>query len=385
MNEYIKQYILEKAKVCKIGIWGTGKCAYIAQSVLHEINIDNYVYIDNDISKQGSVFHDKQVVSPLVIDKDWFILISNQFFREISLQLESKEMHELKHYIWAFELDYYDGLIHYQNAPMVPDITFNDLDQIEEMLSKCTSVKKIDWFNEEKFTQFEQSINFSQEYLKGVNKRYRRKIMEYFIVNELLNFDNWNSQDIYIDIGAASSPFAIYLREKLGLKAFALDLEQGIYKDKEYYLQEDATHMHFEDNSVKAMSIQSAFEMFVGTADINFINEAARVLKPGGKVIILPLYMHKKFLSTVSPNFYHKGFADVGALECIRTDCRGGVPLGRFYSVNKLNERVITQAEKSGLSTKVLTLPNEFVEKDGLIYFKFILVLQKMGECDDRG
>lgn len=378
MNEYIKQYVCEKAKSCKIGIWGTGKCAHIAENLLHEINIDNYTFIDNDISKQGSVFHDKQVVGPLVIDKDWFILISNQFFGEISLQLESKEMHELKHYIWTFELDYYDGLIHYQNAPVVPDITFNDLNQIEEMLSKCTSVQKIDWFDEQEFALFEQELNFSQEYLKGANKRYRRKIMEYYIANELLNFENWNSQDIYIDIGAANSPFAIYLREKKGLNAFALDLEQGLYKDKEYYLQEDATHMHFEDNSVKAMSIQSAFEMFVGNADTNFIKEAARVLKPGGKVIILPLYMHKQFLSTVSPNYYHKGFDDEGALECIRIDCRGGVSLGRFYSVNKLTERVLDQAEKSGLSAKVLTLPNELVEKDGFIYLKFILVLQKI-------
>ncbi len=37
--------------------------------------------------------------------------------------------------------------------------------------------------------------------------------------------------------------------------------------------------MHFKDNEVTAISLQSSFEMFLGEADMNFIEEAARVLR----------------------------------------------------------------------------------------------------------
>ncbi|MCI8314813.1 MAG: methyltransferase domain-containing protein [Lachnospiraceae bacterium] len=378
--EYIKNYISEKAKSRKIGIFGTGKGTPVAEELLQELNVDNYVYIDNDITRQNCIYHNKQVIDPSVLDKEWFVLVSNQYFREISWQLEKMGLQEQKDYIWVFDMAYYDGLLRYSAAPQVPEISLKDMKEIEELLSKFVSVERVDWFDKIEFTMFEQTLDFSKEYYKSFNRRYRRKMMEYYFVSKILDFDHWNTGDIYLDIASASSPFAMYLREKKGINAYALDLEQGAYKDKEYYLQEDATHMHFGNNAVAAISMQSGFEMFVGKTDIDFIKEAGRVLKPEGKVVILPLYMYTIFLSTVSPNYYHKGYADEGALECIRTDCGDSVPLGRFYSVEKLKERVLDEAEKNELSVKILTLPDDIVENDLFVYLKFILVLQKIGE-----
>ena len=103
-------------------------------------------------------------------------------------------------------------------------------------------------------------------------------------------------------------------------------------------------------------------------------------MKQEGKLIIIPLYLHEKYISSVSPTYYKKGTADEESFECIRTDCRGGLEIGRFYDIKAFKRRVLDIAEKYGLIAKVYILPNELVECDSFVYLKFILVLEKAKE-----
>lgn len=123
--------------------------------------------------------------------------------------------------------------------------------------------------------------------------------------------------------------------------------------------------------------MQSSFEMFAGDADIKFIKEGARVLEKGGKIVILPLYLHNQYLSTVSPNYYGSGVADEYSKECVRTDCRGNIPFARFYDLKAFDERVLKTARQYGLTPLIYVLPQDLVEKDGFVYLKFILSLEK--------
>lgn len=378
MTDYIKEYVQSKSSTKRIGIFGTGVMADIAENFLRELGIKAYVFFDNDVKKQEiGTMNKMPILSPTEINKGDFVLISTVYFDEIKKQLDSMGLKEWDNYIWALEMDYYDKALCYKNAPRVPEISFGDFNDIECELSGYVDVERIDWFDEREFSAYENDIGFQKIYDKRNNKRYRRKIMEYFIVDKLLNFDDWDGDSAYVDIGAAGSPFAKYLREKKGIKAYALDLNKGIYDDLPYYIQGDATNMPWADNEISGISMQSAFEMFVGNADEDFIREAARVLKQGGKVIICPLYMHKQYLSTVSPNYYHMGTADEGSLECIRNDCRGYIPLGRFYNAKAFERRVLKNARRCGLKPKIYSLPQELVEKDGFVYLKFILQLEK--------
>ena len=81
--------------------------------------------------------------------------------------------------------------------------------------------------------------------------RYRRKMQEYYITSQLMDFEHWRENDIYVDLGAQTSLFVKYLREKKGIEAYGLDIEESIYKELGYYLQEDVTDTHFADNSVQ--------------------------------------------------------------------------------------------------------------------------------------
>lgn len=378
MNECIKEYVRNKSYDKCIAVWGTGKCSEIAERFLYVNGIENYVFADNDLEKiRKGIFHDKQVISPEKVDSNYFILISVAQWKTIKEQLELLGLAEIEDFIWALDLEYYDALISYKDAPKVPQIDYEDLTEIEAQLGEYVDIKKVNWFSENEYLLFEEKLGFQEKYNKSANKRYRRKIMEYYFVDKLLNFDEWNDKDIYLDIGAAGSPFAKYLRESKKINAYALDLSKGEYDELPYYIQEDATKTHFENGEISAISMQSAFEMFIGDADERFLEEASRILKKGGKVLISPLYMHKQYLSTVSPNYYNRGMADIGSLECIRVDCRGSIPLGRFYSVKSLNERILTRARKCGLTANIYSLPNEIVEKDDFVYLKFILLLQK--------
>lgn len=372
----VQKYIKEQRATKKIGIWGTGKMSAKAERLLQRIGVEDYCYIDNDKKKQGTTFHGKSVKTPGEVPSKIYPLISTVHFLEVAEQLERMGCSDLKDYLNILEIDYYEALIEHLSAPRVPEVTCELLQDIANNLKKITVCEEM-IFDEEDFQQYEQRLNFEGEYNKNSNIRYRRKIMEYYIAERLLGFDRWGRDDIYVDVGAASSPFVKYLREEKRVNAYAIDLSDGKYSYLDYYLKEDATQTSFARAAVAGMSTQSAFEMFAGNADSDFIKEAARILKPGGKLIILPLYMHNKHLSTVSPNFYHKGNADKESYECIRTDCRGSVYFARFYSVRSLQERVLSVARKAGLRDKIYILPDMYVEKDGFVYLKFILELVK--------
>lgn len=374
-HKELDKYIQEIAKTRKIGIFGMGKVSEQAEQYLEQLGIEQYSFFDNELS-DIVVFHNKRAYPPQYIDKHFFILNANGFFLDISKQLNKMGMVELDDYVNVAELDYYNTFLKYPNAPKVPNIGVETFAEINSQLEKYVNIVDVDWIDRYEFEKFEKNLGFEDIYDKERNARYERKIMEYYLASKVLNFDSWNSQKVYLDVGAASSPFAKYLREKKGINAYALDLCKGAYSELDYYLTEDATDMSFEDGTVDAISMQSAFEMFLGDSDTRFIVEASRVLKKGGKVVILPLYMNSSFLSTVSPNYYKSGTADEGALECIRTDCRS-YPLGRFYDAHALYERVIKTAEQCGMDAKVYILPNEFVCQDKFVYLKYLLCLEK--------
>lgn len=359
-----------------IGVWGTGKSSKNISNVICKVNRFDFSFFDNAVEKQGTIYQGKKILSPKIIDKNWYIFVCSNYYEEISKQLRTYGLREVHDYIDAKEIDFYIFREKYKDAPKVPRITSSVLREIEEQLYQLPiEIVTIDWMNSNLFLKFEEKLGFQDIYGKGKNKRYKRKIEEYYIVDKILGFDEYKKGDKYIDVGACSSPYVINLRNR-GIEAYAVDLDESLYK-YDYYIQEDATHTSFFDNSIKGISAQSSFEMFVGNADIELIKEIARVLVKGGKAVILPLYLHKQYLSTVSPIYYNSGNADEDSVECIRTDCGNAIYLSRFYDVKHLKERIIDTAKRMGLECKIYILPNEWVECDDFVYMKYILELIK--------
>ena len=138
---------------------------------------------------------------------------------------------------------------------------------------------------------------------------------------------------------------------------------------------EDATTTSFPESSVRGISLQCAFEMFAGDDDTNLLKELARILKVGGKAIIVPLYMNTHYCAYATPEFFNSGKAVPLAKEYVCFEWKG-IPSARFYDVDALIKRVLNPIEKLGMSYKLLALKNK-VELGRNIYCHFILEITK--------
>ena len=267
---------------------------------------------------------------------------------------------------------------YYRNSPKFEDPTSSELLQIENDLTKI-SINIHDYDPPiDQFHKFKKDKWFSDEYAGGPTAEvWNEKLLEHWIASKLLGLENWSPNDIYVDIAACNSPWAKVLRERYSISAHAIDLApvNKEYSELQYYRREDATKTKFADNSVRGASLQCAYEMFNGDNDLLLIDELARILIPGGKAIILPLYMHTHYCSYSSAEFFNKGYQDVDAKEYIRMDC-ADIPSSRKYDATRLKYRILDRIEKLGCNYRILALRNKEKIETG-IYCHFILEIQK--------
>jgi hypothetical protein len=84
---------------------------------------------------------------------------------------------------------------------------------------------------------------------------------------------NISVNDVYIDVAAAGSPWAEILNAR-GVKAYRLDLSfsKGINRMD---IGADAGNTRLPDDFASVLSLQCAYECFMGDADIDFVREAS--------------------------------------------------------------------------------------------------------------
>lgn len=227
----------------------------------------------------------------------------------------------------------------------------------------------------DEFAHFVDIAGFPLDYHGGQCRGvYREKLLEHFVAWKLLQLAD-SKHVPYLDVAACSSPWAKLLRDR-GIEAFAIDLEvPAEYANFGYYRQEDATCTTFPDMSIGGASLQCAYEMFMGEDDIGCLKESARILKPGGRIVISPLYMHVFPCYYQTPEYYGTPLGDVGAKGFIRRSS-WGVPASRKYSPETLRSRVWLKALEFGLIPSLRVLRNKH-QIGPEIYLHFILVLDK--------
>ena len=162
------------------------------------------------------------------------------------------------------------------------------------------------------------------------------KIIEHYLVFEYLNI---RKKDVYIDIAACNSPFSKILR-KHDIDAFEQDL---IYTTNinNYKIGGDASSLPISENFADVLSLQCAFECFQGNSDIGFIKESSRVLKKGGRLGIIPLYVDEEYFIKTGPKFDKRNVkVDKEAKWIWRDDLYLSEPFSRHYSPESFKNRV---------------------------------------------
>jgi hypothetical protein len=125
------------------------------------------------------------------------------------------------------------------------------------------------------------------------------------------------------------------------------------------------------------MALHCAFEMFEGSSDMELISEAARVLSPGGRMVILPLYMNNEHLFWAHPIANHRALDTGGMTRYWRTDAPISVPGIRFsreYSVDALWSRLIEPLRTMSMT---LYFAENTHELDATCYCRLVAVFER--------
>lgn len=266
--------------------------------------------------------------------------------------------------------------IKHRKAPVFVGPTETELQSIEQDLSQlgihCESVR----LDPSGFSAFKQEFEFDQAYQDAQMASVAdEKSLEHFVAYTFCDLAEFSPDELYVDVAASNSPWTQMLRDR-GLNSYSIDLEPSErYGGLDYYLEANAKALPFESGSVRACSLQCAWEMFSGDDDWLFLKECKRVLAPGGAVVISPLYMHTHHCGYSTPDFYRRGYADAGAKEYIGYGL-WGIPFSRKYSPEVLKTRIFDYATGLGLEAKLYKLENKQEMGHG-IYLHFFLVIRQ--------
>jgi SAM-dependent methyltransferase len=133
-------------------------------------------------------------------------------------------------------------------------------------------------------------------------KRYRKfsyvhsKPLEYLTTATLLDL---TSGDAVLD--AAGGSDAEYIQAlmaftNLNLKAYCQDaLQQGQISNNVIYIGGSIQSIPLPDQSLDGISCHHSFEHFQQDLDIEFLREALRLLRVGGKLVITPLFLTNQY------------------------------------------------------------------------------------------
>jgi len=204
-------------------------------------------------------------------------------------------------------------------------------------------------------------------YRSRYGKALFEKTLEHYLAFNILDLQK---DDIYIDIANANSPCPYIYSRLSGCESYQQDLifPQGLHG---HTIGGDACEMPLPNSFCDKMSLHCSFEHFEGNSDSRFIREACRVLKPCGKLCILPLYFNTEYAIQTDPA---KALinADYDAIMY----CKKGYQNrhGRFYDIPHFVERVVKNL--GDLKLTVYTVQNE-KEVDPSCYIKFIGLFEK--------
>lgn len=206
-------------------------------------------------------------------------------------------------------------------------------------------------------------------YVMGQKSHLPEKSLEHYLASKLLEL---KGDDIYLDIASADSPAPDIYHELFGCQVYRQDLEysEGISGDK---IGGNACKMPIQDGFCTKMALHCSFEHFEGENDILFIKEANRIIRKGGKLCILPLYLFAKYANQTDP-IWAAERKEIIENDMILYCVKGYFNYHRFYDVTHFIERIYQNLDNLKLTLYMVT--NE-KEVSPTCHVKFIALFEK--------
>ncbi len=132
--------------------------------------------------------------------------------------------------------------------------------------------------------------------------------------------------------------------------------------------------MPLADASVDLMTLHCSFEHFEGDRDSRFVTEAERVLAPGGRVCILPLYMNRRYAIQTDPVTWSLARPRFERDALVHIAHGWGESHGRSYDAAHLLERIVERLGSLELTMHHIENAQEVSDE---VYLRFAAVLTK--------
>jgi len=225
--------------------------------------------------------------------------------------------------------------------------------------------------NVDEYRQYFQDARYLEDFPDYYSFNRSEKSLEHYLAAKLLKL---NSEDIYIDVASETGTVPKIYTKIFGAKTYTQDLKHppGLNGDT---IGGNAADMPLPNEFATKMALHCSFEHFEDDSDIGFVKEAARVLKRGGAVCILPLYLFDEYSVQSDPvtaiSSGGVNFEKDAVIYCVagfnNRHCR-------FYDPQHLFDRICRNL--NGLKLKVYRIKNA-KEVDNSCYIQFAAVLEK--------
>ena len=228
------------------------------------------------------------------------------------------------------------------------------------------------------FEAWRRSVPGLDRFYRSFDDMHIEKCLEHYLVDRLLGL---KAGDRYLDIASAGSPWASELRQRQ-VEAYRLDL---IYPDGVHGMEigANATATGLPDGFATALSTQCAFELFHGDTDLRFLHEADRILAPGGRLAVLPLYLDDVYFLLQSPYALPPPETAEPEATVVWRDDHFRAPYSRHYSPEAFAQSIHRRLP-AGLDARVYFISNleELMQAhpDQRIYCFYVLQATKRAD-----
>jgi SAM-dependent methyltransferase len=198
----------------------------------------------------------------------------------------------------------------------------------------------------------------------------REKYLEHYVSLRLLAPEPGH---VLIDVASMDSPFADIVAELYGLETYRQDLMFPAGLDGRT-IGGDAAAMPVPDAFADHLTMHCSFEHFEGDADSRFLHEAARVLKPGGRLCSLPLYTADSYAIQTHARRWRMHDIAFEPGDPVYVADSWGPPHGRFYDARAFERRVVEHLGPMKLRLFAVT---NLADVGGDCYLRYAMLIEK--------
>lgn len=192
------------------------------------------------------------------------------------------------------------------------------------------------------YGQYFEQAGYRQQYAEYYRGNQPEKSLEHYVALQLLDI---HSEDVFVDLASEHSPIPEIYQRLTGATSYSQDImyAEGIQGNQ---IGGDACAMPVPDGFMTKATLTCSIEHFEGEADSKLFQELARVLRPGGKVCIVPFYVFTEPTTQTDPTVSVPAGVEFDAEVPLHCAQGWGNRHGRFYSPESFAQRVIAPVQE---------------------------------------